>query len=194
MKLGKLLGAGKSVFGGEAPAAYRANKHAYLPKFNDGKNPFATKAPEPAAPVAPVAAPAKMVAAAAIAPVMAPPPAKPAASVFTAPVAPSLPVPKPAATSPAISAAKPARGPHWAEKLNQLWSASKPATPAAPSGPMPNVQPDLLSLDAVKVLHNDLSDADVEVVPMKSRTVQARTAPMPAVAMDFTAEPALKSA
>ena len=26
-----------------------------------------------------------------------------------------------------------------------------------------------LSLDAVKVVHNDLSDADVEVVPIKSR-------------------------
>jgi hypothetical protein len=27
-----------------------------------------------------------------------------------------------------------------------------------------------LSLDSVKVVHNDLSDADVEVVPIKSRT------------------------
>jgi hypothetical protein len=28
-----------------------------------------------------------------------------------------------------------------------------------------------LSLDAVKVLQNDLSDADIEVVPVKSRTL-----------------------
>jgi hypothetical protein len=67
-----------------------------------------------------------------------------------------------------------------------------PATPSAPkfltswkirlnpasawSGPWGEVQNGLrpavqseLSLDSVKVIHNDLSDADVEVVPIKSR-------------------------
>jgi hypothetical protein len=34
-----------------------------------------------------------------------------------------------------------------------------------------------LSLDAVKVLHNDLSDADVEVVPVKSRTLAPAESP-----------------
>ncbi len=220
MNLGKLLGAGKSVFGGQAPAEYRKSKHVYLPKFNEGKNPFSTKAPEPTVPVsAPMPAPAasKMVVAApiapapiavaaavavapvvpvtpaapgpaaALAPVGAPAMAAPAKSIFSAPSA--TPTPAPAPKNPV----KTARAAHWTERLNQLWSAAKPASPAAPSGPMPNVQPELLSLNSVKVVHNDLSDADVEVVPMKSRTVQAKTTPMPSVSMDFVGEPALKS-
>jgi hypothetical protein len=34
-----------------------------------------------------------------------------------------------------------------------------------------------LSLDTVKVVHNDLSDAEVEVVPMKSRSAPQGTPP-----------------
>jgi hypothetical protein len=53
----------------------------------------------------------------------------------------------------------------WAVKL-------KPAVmfrgQPAPQPAKPAVQPEL-SLDSVKVVHNDLSDADVEVVPIKSR-------------------------
>ena len=43
--------------------------------------------------------------------------------------------------------------------------------------PMLNGVQSELSLDAVKVLRNDLSDADVEIVPVKSRTVAAEVAP-----------------
>jgi hypothetical protein len=32
-----------------------------------------------------------------------------------------------------------------------------------------------LSLDTVKVVHNDLTDVDVEIVPMKSRSVAAES-------------------
>jgi hypothetical protein len=39
------------------------------------------------------------------------------------------------------------------------------------------VQPEL-SLDRVKVVHNDLSDVDVAVVPIKSRTVPEAVEPM----------------
>jgi hypothetical protein len=60
------------------------------------------------------------------------------------------------------AAPKPVRAAGWADKLN-------PFRAPEPAPPMPNVQPDLLSLDAVKVLHNDLSDAEVEFVPVKSR-------------------------
>lgn len=195
MNLGKLLGAGKSVFGGQAPAEYRKSKHVYLPKFNAGKNPFSSKPSEPAAPVsapAPTPAASKLVVAAPVvsAPVVPPPAVKPAAPVFSAPPtaagAPVSVVAKPVA-------AKPARAAHWSERLNHLWAAAKQPKPAA-AGPMPNVQPELLSLDAVKVVHNDLSDADVEVVPMKSRPAPAKSTPVPAVAMDFMNEPALKSA
>ena len=53
---------------------------------------------------------------------------------------------------------------------------------------MPNVQPDLLTLDSVKVVHNDLSDVDVEVVPMKSRPAATK----PATTTEFVGEPVLK--
>src|ERR1700744_960166 len=46
MKLGKLLGAGKSFFGWRESVSYRRNKLVYLPKFNPGKNPFLTKSKE----------------------------------------------------------------------------------------------------------------------------------------------------
>ena len=49
MNLGKLLGAGKSFFGGRGTVSYRENKRVYLPKFNGEKNPFSPKAAEPAA-------------------------------------------------------------------------------------------------------------------------------------------------
>jgi hypothetical protein len=125
MNLGKLLGAGKSFFGGGRAVKYRAGKGG-LPKFNAGKNPFTSKPSEPAAPV----------------------------------VAPET--QKVSATS--VAAPKPVRAAGWAGKLN-------PFRAPEPVAPMPNVQPELLSIDAVKVLHNDLSDADVEVVPVRSRTV-----------------------
>jgi hypothetical protein len=59
----------------------------------------------------------------------------------------------------------PTRASSWAGQLNPVsfWRG-KPAVEDLP----PPVQSEL-SLDAVKVVHNDLSDAEVEVVPMKSR-------------------------
>ena len=56
--------------------------------------------------------------------------------------------------------------PTWTSKLNPVsfWRASQPAVPSA----QPIVQSEL-SLDSVKVVHNDLSDVDVEIVPIKSR-------------------------
>ena len=58
----------------------------------------------------------------------------------------------------------------WTTKLNpsSLWSSPAPAEQKT----LPAVQTEL-SLDAVKVVHNDLSDADVEVVPIKSRPAAA---------------------
>ncbi len=131
MNLGKLLGAGKSFFGGGRVVRYRAGKNAGLPKFNVGKNPFVAKPAEAAAPV-PEAAAQKI-------------------------------------SSPVV-APRPVRAAGWAGKLNPF------RAPEA-AVPMPTVQPELLSLDAVKVLHNDLSDADVEVVSARSRTVTPAAAP-----------------
>ncbi|HEX7653912.1 MAG TPA: hypothetical protein VF607_10420, partial [Verrucomicrobiae bacterium] len=69
---------------------------------------------------------------------------------------------------------------NWAEKFN-------PFRGAQPPEPMPNVQPDLLTLNAVRVLHNDLSDAEVEVVPVRSRSAVALTPP----AREMSVEPVL---
>lgn len=60
----------------------------------------------------------------------------------------------------------PTRASSWADSLNpvSLWRSAP-----APEDAQQPVQSEL-SLDTVKVVHNDLSDADVVVVPMKSRT------------------------
>ncbi len=148
MSFGKLLSVGKGFLGGCKSIAYRENKRVYLPKFNAARNPFEPKVEQKKPAAAPV-----------IAPVAAPAPQK-AAVTATAPAtmktqkAQVFAVQKPLATKPAT---------RWAERLN-LFRAPAPSVPVARP-----VQTEL-SLDAVKVLHNDLSDADVEVVPVKSRT------------------------
>jgi len=63
---------------------------------------------------------------------------------------------------PAVSAA-PKPQPNWTTKLNPFSQLAP-----EPKSDRPVVQSEL-SLDSIKVVHNDLSDADVEVVPMKSR-------------------------
>ncbi len=169
MKLGKLLGAGRSFFGWQESVSYRRNKLVYLPKFNPGNNPFLNKSKEvessvSMAPEQVAVKEAKVVEA--VAPVLASVKSEPAKS-------------------------KPAHKPNWAEKFNPF-RGSKPGK-AVPSVPMPAVQPEL-SLDGVKVVHNDLSDADVEVVPMKSRTEKASEPTMTSAPMEFLGEPMLKSA
>jgi hypothetical protein len=67
----------------------------------------------------------------------------------------------------------PARAASWASSLNpvSLWRSAP-----APEDTRQPVQSEL-SLDTVKVVHNDLSDADVEVVPVKSRSGDPAAAP-----------------
>jgi hypothetical protein len=149
MSLGKLLVAGKSVINGCAEISYRANKHVYLPKFGLARNPF--KSPDEAKP------------------------AKPEAETIAAPI-------KKAVTPVAAKTQKippwpprPVRATSWASIWNPIsrWRGSAPAAPGAPCP----VQSEL-SLDSVKVMHNDLSDADVEVVPIKSRTADKTAVPV----------------
>ena len=97
-------------------------------------------------------------------------PAKKPAEISPAPVK-SETAPAPAVTRNAM----PAKGGSkslsaWTAKLNpaSLWSGASPAVQKT----LPAVQAEL-SLDTVKVVHNDLSDADVEVVPIKSRPAAA---------------------
>jgi hypothetical protein len=53
---------------------------------------------------------------------------------------------------------------NWTNKLNPI--SIFRAAPAGNARPVVQAE---LSLDSVKVVHNDLSDVDVEVVPLKSR-------------------------
>jgi hypothetical protein len=154
MNLGKLLSAGKSVFGGGANKSYREDRRVYLPKFNSGKNPFVAKPAE--VPAAPAPAPEKTSE-----------PAAPRAAVVTG-GATAVKAPEMSVTA----APRPVRSNTWAEKLNPF-RAAKPVAP-----PMVNAVQTELSLDAVKPITNDLADADIEVVPVKSCTVVAQETPL----------------
>jgi hypothetical protein len=155
MNLGKLLGAGKSIIGGGKPAAYRADKRFYLPQFVSPKNPFANPAAQPAQAELPKPPPQNSVA-----------PAKKTASPWAK-------TQKMPANAPQGATA---RATTWVSKLNPAAifrsapsSVSKGATP---------VQVEL-SLEKVKVVHNDLTDADVEIVPLKSRPGHEAVADVP---------------
>ena len=163
MNLGKLLGLGKSFFGGGEPQAYRLNRRACLPKFNEGKNPFAPQAPTGT----PTETPA-------------------VGKVETKVSVPSAAWKQPLVVKPAVKAA--ATG--WTARLNPF----RTPEPVAPLLPVA-VQPEL-SLDTVKVVHNDLADADVEVVPVKSRAdapVAAPVLPPARQAWEYLGESLLKS-
>jgi hypothetical protein len=158
MNLGKLLGAGKSFISGGKPAAYRTDKRFYLPQFVSPKNPFVAAAAKPAAAIA-----------------QAEPP-KPAEkkAVEAMKKTTTLPWMKTRKIPAFAAQAGPARATTWASKLNP--AALFRTAPAAKDHGVATVQAEL-SLEKVKVVHNDLSDADVEIVPMKSRP-----APEPALA------------
>lgn len=57
------------------------------------------------------------------------------------------------------------RRPAWVSHLNPFGGGQAPS--ASQGKPVTQAE---LSLDTVKVLRNDLSDVDVEVVPLKSRS------------------------
>ena len=162
MKLGTLLAAGKSLaLGRRGQNPYRANKQIYLPKFGSLKNPFVSAnhpggaiPPEEAA-AAPVKTPITVVAA------------------KTQKLPTFSPAPRAANRRP-TAGTKPAGRPQklrrwfgWLHLSNPFRAPAGFAAPGAGAANSP-VQTEL-SLDTVKVLRNDLSDADVEVVPLKSR-------------------------
>jgi hypothetical protein len=151
MNFGKLLGTGKTFFGGGGKVAYRENRRVYLPKFNAEKNPFAPKSAEPA-------------------PVTAPAAASDVKRVITPIAAETQKIPVVAA--PQTKQPMPTRVMSWTDKLNPFRTL-----PSARPVPQSAVQVEL-SLEAVKVVHNDLADADIEIVPVKSRTVAQPEAPV----------------
>ena len=101
----------------------------------------------------------------------------PAKNPFTVPVQTELskvetnesaaPREKISASAPLISPASTKSLAVWTRKLNpvSVWRGSQYVGKNAPR----HVVQAELSLDTVKVVHNDLSDAEVEVVPIKSR-------------------------
>jgi hypothetical protein len=156
MNLGKLLGTGKSIIGGGKPAVYRTDKRFYLPQFVSPKNPFANPAAQPAQTELPK------------------PPPQDSPVVLVKKTTPSWAKTQKMPVSSVQGAT--ARATTWVNKLNPAAifraapsSAGKIATP---------VQVEL-SLEKVKVVHNDLTDADVEIVPMKSRPAREPAADLP---------------
>src|SRR5262249_18993863 len=71
----------------------------------------------------------------------------------------------PFAVKTPVSPVSEKRSAGWTSKLNPISMLRS----SAPQSERPVVQSEL-SLDSVKVVHNDLSDADVSIVPMKSRS------------------------
>ncbi len=161
MKLGTLLAAGKSLaLGRRGESPYRANKQFYLPKFASPKNPFAATAETEAE--TGTAGPEDESASAA--------PAKKEDATKTQKPStlPSAVNPPAAAVQPpAVPFKKTGRSSKWMSRLNPFVSGPVLRTAGGKNGKIP-VQAEL-SLDAVKVLRNDLSDVDVEIVPLKSR-------------------------
>jgi hypothetical protein len=169
MKLGKLLAAGKSIMNGRVEVSYRASKQVYLPKFGPAKNPFKTETPEPSPEAAAVAD-------STVVPPVAPRPVR-AESLETPTAVPINSMAVIAQELPPLPVISEKKKTNWAGKLNPASifrrhpekSGLKPLDGAAGAQKTTTTQAEL-SLDTVKVVHNDLSDADVEVVPIKSRS------------------------
>lgn len=185
MNFGKLLATGQSIMNGRGDISYRSNKQVYLPKFGSATNPFKTEA-----------APVKDVAADGVSqtPMQTPVVLQPSPMEMAQPAMISAPAPQARATRMAetelhdatavantviVSQKTPAmpgkreKKASWANKLNPI-SIFK-AAPAEAQKPVATQAE--LSLDSVRVVHNDLSDVDVEVVPMKSRSATSESKP-----------------
>jgi hypothetical protein len=154
MSLGRLLAAGKSLVGTHDGAGrYRVNKHVALPKFISPRNPFARPepdaAPENAAPPVPAVAPEAAAA---------PPENKPVLRVGRS-------------ISPMSAARRAARWlDEWRRKANpwvRFAGRPGPVKSRVAASPRLPVQSEL-SLDNVRVVRNDLSDADFEIVPRQT--------------------------
>ena len=169
MSLGKLLLTGKSLLGANGEAhRFRVNKRVALPKFGSNRNPFASGAQQERAEARPTAA--------------FPTEAKVRATNAPAPPA-------------ALRKLSPAHALKWAGELGQklnplaMWKRQPAAASSAAARVTAPIQREL-SLDAVRVLRNDLSDADAEAgqssggkAPVRSSAVSAMTAKAE-VAMD----------
>jgi hypothetical protein len=161
MKLGKLLAAGKSIMNVRAEVSYRASKQVYLPKFGSAKNPFKNEITE----TAPAPGPTR------------------AENLETRAIMPIHNVAEIAQELPPLPAIREKKKASWAGKFSPSsifrhipGKSGLKAVDGAEAQKATATQAEL-SLDSVKVVHNDLSDAEVSVVPMKSRSAPAEKQP-----------------
>lgn len=185
MNLGKLLAAGKSIMNVRAELSYRSSKQIYLPKFGPAKNPFKHEAPPVEEDNDHAAAAPSPMEVTKVVPAM--------SSAMLAPVQPrpvradsreAGVVDNHTATISQKLPALPAMREKKAGWLKFNPSAIFRVVPKAEAkfsdgsakGPNAATQPEL-SLDSVRVVHNDLSDVDVDVVPIKSRTKASEPEP-----------------
>jgi hypothetical protein len=148
MKLGKLMAAGKSLVSGRGAMAYRESKQAYLPKFISPKNPFTIPA-QAESPKPPLETPAV-----------------PMEKVSTPAWAKTQKMPTISSSPKSLAT--------WTTKLNPMTILRGPQEERTFSRPIVQAE---LSLDSVKVVHNDLTDAEVEIVPIKSRSARELDVP-----------------
>jgi hypothetical protein len=193
MSIGRLLAAGKSMAVGHVRGRYRVDKRVQLPKFNSSKNPFAAEG-KVQSPESRVQSQETVVAAPKPTQVEAAAPREqlpePNITVLGVPPSGGSGVQPPkggtpnkfpvrtladlAARGPEIVGAKAVRAVKWVgevgKKFNPLPLLARrrgPARSAFRSVSRPAVQTEL-SLDSVKVVRNDLNDADLEVVVSKT--------------------------
>jgi hypothetical protein len=182
MSLGKLLTTGKSLVGlHNSGVRYQLRKGA-LPKFESAKNPFAARTQAESSTTNPARGPEL--------PKLTPAEAAAAGLKKTQPlsVLGSLIAVREAAVD-AKRNSQPAEPPKvaapvdsWLKKINPLvWLGNrKPAEPESPIqrfGKSRTPVQGELSLDNIKVMRNDLSDTDLEVVSMKARPARLPSAP-----------------
>ena len=169
MSLLRLLTAGKSLIGLKESSRYSISQQRLLPKFTSKKNPFrATTRPDP------VQEPLK--------------PARPGTTFELVSPACALKAEGETTsdgckTAAGMSAINPGsqRPPAETQKRPKIWDiifgwSSKRQKPALPRFSKPMVQAEL-SLDSVKVIRNDLSDSDLEVVRAKPAAAQPKSTP-----------------
>ena len=154
MSFGKLLVTGKSLIGSRSAGKYRENKHVSLPKFISPKNPFVPATNKDVMPVQAVA------------------PETPAE--YLSPQAAEPVVRAALLNESAPNAARPSvwrRLSHYVGQQGKRWKPIPKSAHRAPDYrpvlPRQGAEPvqGELRLENVRVVRNDLSDADLEVVP-----------------------------
>ena len=177
MSLLRLLTTGKSLVTiRDAESRYRVTSQRLLPEFGAGRNPFSSTAKAESAHVASRSlgdqgangTPSGISSTPAVS-------QEPEAAPQSRPqTRPSLVSSSRQSSGVAVRGRISALLDGWKQRLVGLFAhrRNKAAKPAIPRFPKPPVQGEL-SLDRIKVLRNDLSDADLEVVPAKPPTAPA---------------------